>query len=1586
MEFWTEHMLYIRTNLISIGLIVFSLILASCGGGGGSSSTDNSPTLSLPANQTISATSPSGAVVNFTVSAIDQEDGSIAATCDQVSGSMFSIGTTTVSCSATDSASNTANGSFNVTVLPFVASAGSSQAILGPLSGATINAYRLSNLASPIEGPITANQSTTDLSKAGSFDLELTGIPADEWILVTATGGQDVDADDDGVADTTPTSNTGTIHALAKASDWQTGGTINLLTELSWLELKGRIESNQTTDLEDRLLWITNNLIQVDLNNDSIIDYKDLIAFKPDPTVYTKLKVNYNTLAPNQVGGSNLADHLHAADTAGAAQWFTDAFGNELTLPTLGTSVAVTLGTALPVNDIGLTDADLTIETLAPNNEIRNESGQSTLAIAKDASGKTAMLSYVTDTQANTGAANLDINSTADALVLIFSGNGGKPNLHQDAFPIIHAHAEYNLLLAQVNDAMRSNPGFISDLKDYPEIVDRVMKIATDLNEQLTPIAAANLNPTPLNRPSASLAQKSPVALRSEPMILGAKGNTGTINDFWWGSPWDDREPWNWYGEAVGLDAFGLDSQADIFLMMVSGLGPAYLLLEGYDELLVDSTNPPFIATSKAPTPFWDTNNYAAIGNPGSMNYSMDLFDSLDNPLGWYIAPRNSTLIQKLINSGAAQRDLILGSSSGIPANTARISLDKHVWDLKFTTPQERITKFLNFLHVGIAVANLATDLSGLSKALHDVSQNMGKFDAVSTCLTELFNTADYANPSDMGWDQVVGYYFSSNYKSLFETAMGCVPDLLRAYGGAELAKLAAVQAVSTAFDTSATILSAGLKTAFDGANELTPVLSSLLYQPNKIDYYLTWNSGLIVDVTEVQFPKPIIHCSPVPGDVMSVSCNANESTPITHFFGYEWDMGDGSTYNSGTVTHTYATTGDFTIKLILTDAADASLTGSAQVTQNIGKGNSPQITSLDFTKDYNTSTGMTTINLFIDVTDPDDDITEIRWYRDYNQYLAGTAPETVTTPAEYGWKSKSIIYALEKQYRPTVIVVDSGGNETLRAIPVATGQFGQILSISTDLIPIEGGATVTVTGTNLNTLTGIDLYDGTTFVPVVIDSVSQDGTTLQFTSPQMSIPGLVSLYYAQAVSDGLTLIKMENIFFVTDGSEASLDNGMIAHYRFDGDAFDDTVNSYNGTVTGGVTWSAGVKGKAADFDGIDGKIDLGDMPNTANASYSVWFRSGSSKQYQTIFSDYISSSYTQGVLMILNGTGVGAHQQAVWFHTENDSKGIGGRSDPKAVGNYFDGLWHHAVGVIDDTTVSLYIDGKLAQTEAKSYATTTNHFFVGYSDAVAGAISDLGFQGQIDELRIYDRALTQSEIQRLYGLVSPNPVDLNDGLAAYFPLDGNAVDQTGNTADGTFYGTTTVTGVSGQAIHFDRQAFDKITVPHIPDLQPSSVESFSVNLWFKTSSVLTSTSTGDDPSLISKTERFFLNGWDIRLDLQSAAGETGTPHAIQMAVSDINQTISSVESPRAVNDGLWHMATLVMTPESLTGYIDGTMFGSTSISGWAGINNTNVMEIGNYGRDTLPNNRHFDGDIDEVRIYNRALTSSDIQQLYGLH
>ena len=92
------------------------------------------PALTVPANQTIEATSPGGAVATFAASATDATDGPLPVTCDPASGSMFPLGTTNVMCTARNALGVSNSQSFTVTVVDTTAP------VFAPLATVTVEA------------------------------------------------------------------------------------------------------------------------------------------------------------------------------------------------------------------------------------------------------------------------------------------------------------------------------------------------------------------------------------------------------------------------------------------------------------------------------------------------------------------------------------------------------------------------------------------------------------------------------------------------------------------------------------------------------------------------------------------------------------------------------------------------------------------------------------------------------------------------------------------------------------------------------------------------------------------------------------------------------------------------------------------------------------------------------------------------------------------------------------------------------------------------------------------------------------------------------------------------------------------------------------------------------------------------------------------------------------------------------------------------------------------------------------------------------------------------------------------------------
>jgi len=126
---WTENGVVLGTEAVitvTLGPGVHNLVLTVTGAGGATDSDEVqvtvqdtiAPTLTCPADITVEAQGPDGAVVEFTCTATDACDPDPTVVCEPPSGSLFPVGTTQVNCTATDDAGNVATGSFTVTVNP----------------------------------------------------------------------------------------------------------------------------------------------------------------------------------------------------------------------------------------------------------------------------------------------------------------------------------------------------------------------------------------------------------------------------------------------------------------------------------------------------------------------------------------------------------------------------------------------------------------------------------------------------------------------------------------------------------------------------------------------------------------------------------------------------------------------------------------------------------------------------------------------------------------------------------------------------------------------------------------------------------------------------------------------------------------------------------------------------------------------------------------------------------------------------------------------------------------------------------------------------------------------------------------------------------------------------------------------------------------------------------------------------------------------------------------------------------------------------------------------------------------------------
>jgi hypothetical protein len=196
-------------------------------------------------------------------------------------------------------------------------------------------------------------------------------------------------------------------------------------------------------------------------------------------------------------------------------------------------------------------------------------------------------------------------------------------------------------------------------------------------------------------------------------------------------------------------------------------------------------------------------------------------------------------------------------------------------------------------------------------------------------------------------------------------------------------------------------------------------------------------------------------------------------------------------------------------------------------------------------------------------------------------------------------------------------------------------------------------------------------------------------------------------------------------------------DGGGVALYQLNGNATDVSGN-YNGTATN-VTWGgAGQFGTSAAFNGSSSYIKAPNPLYTGSPltdyTVSAWFKINAyGDQYPTIFAGQTGGTTFPPYLWI------DASILRLHGYTYNDY-----------TNTLSTGVWYNAVMVNSGTTTDLYLNGSLqTPTSRNTYTTTTGEFFI--LGGIEGYPTTTSFDGQIDQVRIFSRALRPYEVEALY-------------------------------------------------------------------------------------------------------------------------------------------------------------------------------------------------------------------------------------------
>jgi len=212
-------------------------------------------------------------------------------------------------------------------------------------------------------------------------------------------------------------------------------------------------------------------------------------------------------------------------------------------------------------------------------------------------------------------------------------------------------------------------------------------------------------------------------------------------------------------------------------------------------------------------------------------------------------------------------------------------------------------------------------------------------------------------------------------------------------------------------------------------------------------------------------------------------------------------------------------------------------------------------------------------------------------------------------------------------------------------------------------------------------------------------------------------------------------------------------------------------------------------------------------------------------------------------------------------------------------------------------------------------------------------------------------------------GVCALSWADINDGLVAHYPFNGNALDESGNGNDGIVHGATLIAdrhGNTDSAYHFDG-VNDYIYIQYDTSLVPAN---YTVVVWYYADSF--------------KVGEIITKGIDKHYyQIQFESPKTGT-NTIEFWYEDQLDKDYYILSKVGYDIDKHFMAAMIFDDLSLSAYINGQLI-EEKVFSVAPYDNGDGLYIGKGNHD------YFHGVIDDVRIYNRALSEAEIQELYNV-
>ncbi|MEF8900098.1 MAG: LamG-like jellyroll fold domain-containing protein [Halovenus sp.] len=412
-----------------------------------------------------------------------------------------------------------------------------------------------------------------------------------------------------------------------------------------------------------------------------------------------------------------------------------------------------------------------------------------------------------------------------------------------------------------------------------------------------------------------------------------------------------------------------------------------------------------------------------------------------------------------------------------------------------------------------------------------------------------------------------------------------------------------------------------------------------------------------------------------------------------------------------------------------------------------------------------------------------------------------------------------------------------------------------------------------------------------------------------------------------------------------------------VGHYRLDTIQDDGTVldasPSGNDGTNNGATVVDGVVGNALELAGEGVWVDIPDDPSLGveHVTIATWVSPEPSER------SYIFDGRGHEYFLDEFRTASGEPSERPEFGVSVGNTFYGCVAPEASVP---DSEWYHVAGTYDGSEMRLYIDGELVQTnDAPSgpIDVSPGPARIGNFTGAEDDSRDWTYDGAIDDLYVYNRALSQGAIQDLIGRA---PV-------AHYRLDtiqddGTVLDASPSGNDGTNNGATVVDGVVDDALAFQGESI-WVDVPDDPSL---GVENVTIAAWVNPDS-------SSDPRYV-----FDGRGHEYLLDLRGA--DRRRPQLFLFVGGDFYRCIAP---PGSVPDSGWYHVAGTYDGSEMRVYVDGESVQTNAKPSGPIDVSSGPARVGNFtGAEENSDDWTFDGVIDDLYVYDRALSNEEIDLL----